>query len=95
MDRDDGYESEELVRWLQEAGRRKIAPREDVHACLQALSAPVEAGRAPATHAKHLALLALLVFSFLQYYYFDVNLKILSQPSLVVFVPTHGAASPL
>ena len=36
----------------------------------------------------------LLVVAILQYYFIDVQLQILSQPSLTVFVPVRGDSPP-
>jgi hypothetical protein len=85
-------EAEELARWLQESGRRKIN-----RAWLQAVtSAPATAPTtAPAvapvrtewiTRPALLTLLALLGLSSFVYEYADVNLRILSLPAIVVFV---------
>ncbi len=49
-------------------------------------------GRRAGSQFKNLLLAALLVVSILQYYFIDVQLQILSQPSLMVFATPRGPA---
>jgi hypothetical protein len=77
---------EELARWLQESGRRR--PRRQAAAARTvapeaAQSRPLvsflDAGRRP-------LLLTILALAYLQYFFADTSLKIMSLPSLVFFV---------
>lgn len=82
-------ESEELARWLREAGHRKSPPPRDLE-----LSAPAER---PAASAQlplrigpppyvRLSIFALLAASYLEYFFANVLLLVYSVHSIVVFV---------
>jgi hypothetical protein len=80
---------EELARWLQESGRRrlqrpadKLDDAEDDSArdrWLPTLVSLLDAGRRP-------LLLAILALAYLQYFFADVALRIVSLHALIFFV---------
>jgi hypothetical protein len=78
---------EELARWLQEAGRRKWprspVDREVVQTCV---SSPADAPLAPQATGYGTALLGLLALAYLEYFYADALLQIVTLRSLIVFV---------
>ena len=72
----------------------KIRTREDIHVLLGAVARKAGQKRASG-RVKNVLLGTLLVIAILQYYFIDVQLQILSQPSLTVFLPTrHIDAAP-
>ena len=82
-------EGEDLARWLQESGRRKAG--------LKAAGLDASSGRETrqargegryCTRPSLLILIALMVASFLQYYYTDVYLQITLLRHVIVFVPS-------
>jgi type VI protein secretion system component VasF len=76
------HPSEELAQWLQEVGQRRN-PRPQSEPSRKA-----ERTRSKRQYFKNALLAALLIMAVLQYYFIDVQLQILSQPSLTVFVRT-------
>jgi hypothetical protein len=80
-----GRQSEELARWLREAGRRKIVPRiTRVHDRVNALV------KADPVRLPQLSVFAVLAFSCLQYFYADALLQVYSIHSLIVFILVNG-----
>jgi len=80
-------EGEDLTRWLQESGRRKIN-----RASLEQLATKPSTKQEPPkrrwiTQPELLFLFALAAVSYLLYYFIEVHLQILALPSIVVFVP--------
>jgi hypothetical protein len=76
----------ELLAHLERLSGRKINSRDDITAYVSELSQKVEAARSKWQYLKNGLLGALLIIAILQYYFIDVQLQILSQPSLTVFV---------
>jgi hypothetical protein len=91
--------SEELARWLREAGRRRKPPRrlvagESKHhpgATLMQGSAERRLKLNPAWLVR-LSVFGLLAVSYLQYFYFDAMVQVYSVHSLIVFVLVNGHA---
>jgi hypothetical protein len=79
-----------LIRHLEKQSGRAIRTREDIRAVLKELSAR-KAGDDPSVQrwkmAKRVTLLVVLSAAFLQYYFLDVALQIMSLPELTYFVP--------
>ena len=83
-----GDEEIEVARWMQESGRRKANPK-----LLEALAAEPAAAAPVLTKARRhitqpaaLCLLGLTAASFLIYHFADVQLKIITMRSLLVFI---------
>jgi hypothetical protein len=53
------------------------------------------ARRSKSQHLKSFLLVAFLIASAGQYYFIDVQLEILAQPTLTVFVPVKGDSPPV
>jgi hypothetical protein len=78
--------SDDLIDWLQDAGRRK-APKPPAPASEPAQApAPAAARRSRAGRTRPILLGALAAVAALQYVYADVFLQIAKLPSLIVFV---------
>jgi type VI protein secretion system component VasF len=77
---------------LEELTGRKIETREDISDYVAEVSREADARRSRAQYLKNGLLGILLVVAALQYYFIDVQLKILSQPTLTVFVPVKPAS---
>jgi hypothetical protein len=84
--------SEELLAHLERLSGTKIRTREDIHVFLGTVARKAAQRRASA-RGKNVLLGALLVIAILQYYFIDVQLQILSQPSLTVFLPARHLGS--
>lgn len=84
----------DLLSQLERATGRQIRSREDISQYVDELSAKGIEQRAKSRLFKSVALVTLLLFSAAQYYYIDVQLQILSQPSLTVFVPMKNTQRP-
>jgi hypothetical protein len=82
----------QLVAYLEQLSGKRIRKREDISAYVAEISQRAEAKRSKWQSFKNAALSGLFVIAVLQYYYLDVALEILDQPTLTVFVPT--TASP-
>lgn len=93
MDNEEKDVGRELAQWLKEAGTRVGPPRPALSEIFtaQAVSARASWDRQFAA-IKRMSLLSLLTASYLMYYYADVMLQISLLQSLIVFVPTTGAA---
>lgn len=73
---------------LESLAGRKLRTREDVSEYVSELSRRGEEGaRRRGGQARDIFLGVLLIVAILQYYFIDVQLQILKQPSLMVFVP--------
>jgi hypothetical protein len=77
----------ELVAELERLSGRQIRSREDIAAYVAELSQRAQDKHSKWQGFKNAALGGLLVIAVLQYYYLDVALEILAQPTLTVFVP--------
>ena len=79
-----------MIRHLEQLAGRAIRTREDVSEYLKEISAR-KAGDDPSVQrwkaAKRVTLLVTLSAAFLQYYFMDVALQIMSLRELVQFVP--------
>ena len=80
--------SQDLARWLQEAGRRQ-----HVRGQTSTVSEDLDRGRKAAALScagalRRPLILALLALSYLQYFFADVSLKIMSLHSFIVFLFT-------
>lgn len=80
----------ELVAELERLTGRQIKSREDIRDYVNALSIRANERRSKSQRLKNALLATLLVAAFAQYYFIDVQLQIMSQPTLTVFVPTKG-----
>ena len=88
-----GSEStEELLAHLARVSGRTIRTREDIDDYVAWLSRNAKARRTKSQHLKNILLAALLLATAAQYYFIDVQLQILAQPTLTVFVPVKDAA---
>lgn len=76
-----------LIAELELRSGRRIRSREDVAAYIEELPRTAAAKTAKRQNVKQALLAALLTFAALQYYFIDVQLQIMSQPTLTVFVP--------
>ncbi|MEA3192856.1 MAG: hypothetical protein QOD26_1189 [Betaproteobacteria bacterium] len=82
---EDPFEvNEDLARWLQASGRRRLRPVEKALTKIEPIAQPgdgtfLDAARLP-------ILLGLLAYSLGQYFFLATSLKILLLPSLVFFV---------
>jgi hypothetical protein len=79
---------------LERVTGRQIRSREDISLYVNELSARGQEQRAKSHRIKSALLATLLTIAAAQYYYIDVQLQILSQPALTVFVPMKGAQGP-
>jgi len=80
-------DSEDLVQWFKEAGRRR-APQSPSPANQPARSPdPSVRSRSRSRSRRHLLLGALASLAYLQYFYADVFLEIARLPALIVFLP--------
>jgi hypothetical protein len=77
----------ELIGELERLSRWQIKSRSDFRGYVDSLSAKARERRSSSQRLKNSLLAALLVAAFAQYYFIDVQLQILAQPSLTVFVP--------
>jgi hypothetical protein len=81
--------SQELVAHLVRVSGRRIESRQDITDYFEEVRRSARR-RTKNQHVKNLLLALLLVVSSAQYYFIDVQLQILAQPSLTVFVPVKG-----
>ena len=79
--------NDELVAHLEQLTGRRIKSRQDISDYVSELSSKAKQKQSKSQHLKNLLLAALLAVSAAQYYFLDVQLQILSQPTLAVFVP--------
>lgn len=89
-----GVSDRELVAHLEQLTGRRIRSREDIAAYVDELQHKARAKGARSQQLKNALLIALLLAAAGQYYFTDVQLQILSQPSLTVFVPAKSDSPP-
>jgi hypothetical protein len=87
--------NDELVAHLEQLSGRRIKSRQDISDYVRELSVKAAARRSKSRHLKSFLLVALLIASAGQYYFIDVQLEILAQPTLTVFVPVKGDSPPV
>jgi EAL domain-containing protein (putative c-di-GMP-specific phosphodiesterase class I)/ActR/RegA family two-component response regulator len=78
-----------IVAGLERLTGRKIRSREDIREYVNALALRANEKRSKSQRLKTALLATLLLAAFAQYYFIDVQLQIMSQPTLTVFVPTN------
>lgn len=83
---DPDTSGDDLARWLEEAGRRRAARQA---AAPEPPAPPPAKPRRRPRFLRELLLLALAAVAFLPYFFADVQLKIYSLHSLIVFVFPH------
>ena len=80
-------EEPDLARWLEESGRRKVNP--EWLAALYKQEAQIALPRkSHITRPTLLWLLGLAALAYLQYFFFDVQLQLVSMRSIVFFLAT-------
>jgi hypothetical protein len=92
-------QSEELARWLREAGHRARGPlrtpvrKPELHPCPSPARGTFDAllETDPGRLAR-ISVFGLLAVSYLQYFYFDVMLQVYSMHSLIFFILVNGHA---
>lgn len=84
----------ELVAHLEQLSGRRIKSRQDIAEYVDELTRKATLRRSKSQHLKNFLLAALFVVATAQYYFLDVQLEILAQPTLTVFVPARGGAPP-
>jgi hypothetical protein len=77
----------DLLAYLAKVAGREIRTREDIAAYVSEISQRARDKHARRQRLKNGLLGALLVVALSQYYFIDVQLEILSQPTLTVFYP--------
>ena len=85
--------SEELARWLREAGHRKRLMGTSLVVDPPGMCMPTRPETRPRFNSipsARLSVVALLAVSYLQYFYADVLLQVYSIHSLIVFVLVNG-----
>lgn len=87
--------NDELVAHLERLTGRRIKSRQDISDYVSELSVKAAERRSKSQRLKNFLLVALLIVAAGQYYFLDVQLEILAQPSLTVFVPVKGDSRPL
>ena len=83
----------DLRAQLEQVSGRRIRSRRDIDTYVDELTSKATARRSRSQRLKNTLLVTLLALSFAQYYYTEVQLEILSQPSITVFVPVNSGAS--
>ncbi len=94
MAKNDGEVGRELVAELERRSGRRIRSREDIAAYLDELSRNAAEKNVKRRTLKNFLLAALLIGAAGQYYFIDVQLRILAQPNVTVFVPVKGDSAP-
>lgn len=77
----------ELLAYLAKVAGREIRTREDIAAYVAEIAQRARGKQEKRQRLKNALLGALLIVSLFQYYFIDVQLEILSQPTLTVFYP--------
>jgi hypothetical protein len=77
----------ELLAYLAKVAGREIRTREDIAAYVADIAQRARRKQEKRQRLKNALLGALLIVSLFQYYFIDVQLEILSQPTLTVFYP--------
>ena len=83
--RDDS--DKELLAYLAKVAGREIRTREDIASYVAEIAQRARRKQEKRQKLKNALLGALLIVSLFQYYFIDVQLDILSQPTLTVFYP--------
>lgn len=83
-----GRSDEELLAYLEQISGRKIKTRQDIAAYVDDLSRRARVKHSKRQQLKNALLAGLFLFALFQYYFIDVQLQILAQPTLTVFYPT-------
>ncbi len=81
-----------LLTHLEQLAGRKISTRDDLQAYIEEVAKNAKLNNAKRQQLRSVLLMGLLVVAVFQYYFIDVQLQILSQPGLTVFVPTKDAS---
>ena len=81
-----------LLTHLEQLAGRKISTRDDLRAYIEEVAKNAKLKNARRQQLRGVLLMGLLAVAVFQYYFIDVQLQILSQPALTVFVPTEDAA---
>lgn len=89
-----GLSDRELVAHLERLTGRQIRSREDIADYVVEIQRRARDRRTKGQHLKNALLVALLLAAAGQYYFIDVQLQILAQPTLTVFVPAKSDAPP-
>ena len=84
----------ELIAHLVRVSGRSIKSRQDISTYVDELTSRANERRSKREHLKTALLMALLLVAAGQYYFIDVQLQILSQPTLTVFVPVKEGSPP-
>ena len=92
MAKNDSEVGRQLVAELERRSGRRIRSREDIAAYLDELSRNAAEKNVKRRTLKNLLLAALLIGAAGQYYFIDVQVQILTQQSLQVFVPVRDVA---
>jgi len=79
--------NDELVAHLERLTGRRIKSRQDISDYVSELTGKAKQKQSKSQHLKNFLLATLLTVTAAQYYFLDVQLEILSQPTLTVFVP--------
>ena len=82
---------EDLLDHLEKVAGRKIKTPQDIRDYVNELTRKAQSRSRIQQRFKNIVLAVLLLVSLLQYYFIDVRLQILSQPSLTVFIPTKSS----
>ena len=94
MAKNDSEVGRELVAELERRSGRRIRSREDIAAYLDELSRNAAEKNVKRRTLKNFLLAVLLIGAAGQYYFIDVQLRILAQPNVTVFVPVKGDSAP-
>jgi hypothetical protein len=82
-----------LLGYLEQLSGRQINSRGDIRAYVEGIAEEAKRKSQKRQQLKNMALGVLFVIAALQYHYLDVQLQILSQPTLTVFYPTKPFAA--
>ena len=84
----------ELLKHLEQLSGKTIQSRQDITDYVNGLSKQAQEKRTRFQYLKNVLLGALLIIAVLQYYFIDVQLQILSQATITVFVPVKEEPQP-
>lgn len=90
----DSEVGRQLVAELERRSGRRIRSRADIDAYLDELRRNAAEKNVRRGYFKNFLLVALLIVAAGQYYFIDVQLQILAQPNVTVFVPVKGDSAP-
>jgi len=82
----------DLLAHLERLTGRPIKSRQDISDYISELSTKAKEKQSSSQRLKNSLLIALLIVAAAQYYFIDVQLEILSQPTLTVFVPVKAGS---